>query len=208
MTSTLSINTPSGINFETIISAASNLPAGTTVTLETKEELSKPRTAWNFFVSKKFHEVQENPDMAYRSVSKELGRLWRTKYFTAPIYNQLAKNEAERFKNGEKIYKVIKYDIPINTGAEETKEEKEDKVSYPYKLMKDVKDCKKPRSAYNFFCSWEQETLALQDGMGFKSLGKELARRWNSLSEEDKMPYQEMANKDIKDWFNYHMNKY
>jgi hypothetical protein len=110
----------------------------------------------------------------------------------------MAISEREKFMGGEDVTRVRKY-TQVRQSSELEYEGTE-----PFREMKDVRDAKKPRSAYNFFCFENQTEISKASGMFYRSLGRQLAVEWSLLSMNQKNEYQEMSNKDNQEWNDFH----
>ena len=65
------------------------------------------------------------------------------------------------------------------------------------KAKKDPAAPKRPLSAYMFFSQdWRERVKAENPDAGFGDVGRLLGTKWKEMSEDEKKPYIEMANKD------------
>lgn len=65
------------------------------------------------------------------------------------------------------------------------------------KKKKDKDSPKNPQNAYMFFCNSSREaTKRDNSGIDAKSIIRVISEKWRTMSEEEKMPYKEMADKD------------
>ena len=65
------------------------------------------------------------------------------------------------------------------------------------KKKKDKDSPKNPQNAYMFFCNSSREaTKRDNSGIDAKSIIRVISEKWRTMSEEEKVPYKEMADKD------------
>eukprot|EP00798_Chlamydomonas_sp_ICE-L_P004607 gene4607-14800_t len=65
------------------------------------------------------------------------------------------------------------------------------------KKEKDPNAPKKPLSGYMFFCKDNREAVKEKDSsLKITEIASELGRMWKALTDEEKKPYQEQAEKD------------
>lgn len=140
-----------------------------------------PRSTWiNFLTTKRNENLPEHANLSFGQLCKKLSPIWRdmTDEEKEPYTKQYEKDRA-RFVQEVKLL---------------TKEQK--RVLRAHRRIRKKKKQGKPRtplSAYMFFVSAERENVIKMVTQDFKEVGRELGRRWRSLTPEQRQPYLQKA---------------
>lgn len=133
-----------------------------------------------FCIDKRQKIIEANPEMKAKEIVKELGNMWRN----------LKEKEKQKY---------------VNKSIEDKKRYDNDMENYvpPENTLISVKKTKKGpkrgRTGYIFFCT-ENRPLIKQENseLNTKEITSSLGAKWNSLSEEEKLPYIKLAEEDKK----------
>jgi hypothetical protein len=130
----------------------------------------RTKSSYLFFCAEKRSEVKEsNPNMGPMDVTRELGKLWR----------ELSDEDKEQYKE-------------LSVSDNERYLSEKNNYSSSSESNKDVP--KRSKSAYLFFCAEKRpEVKESNPNMGPMDVTRELGRLWKELSDEEKIPFQELA---------------
>jgi len=126
----------------------------------------------------------KHKDMKNTDVTKKLGEMW----------NKLSDKDKARYKKLSDKDKVrYEKEMESYTPPETTEEETTSKR----KPKKERTGPKRPLSSYMYFCKEERDRIK-EDYPDMKGpdVTKELGVRWKKLSDDDKVPFEELANVD------------
>lgn len=199
MTTTVSFTTNTNGFYNRVHDILSALPEGVDLNVFTMEKLKRPRTAYQFFCMENKENIKESDDMKYRSLGKALGRAWREIKDTeeADKYYEQEEKERYNYNKGIPVYRKSHCVIPNENGFEESKGDEESK-DQEHQEHQEQQELKRPRTAYNFFCMENEESLALRPDMEYRSLGRELGRMWRSLDQNERKRYDKLAKEDAR----------
>eukprot|EP00357_Protocruzia_adherens_P018352 CAMPEP_0114994682 /NCGR_PEP_ID=MMETSP0216-20121206/13281_1 /TAXON_ID=223996 /ORGANISM="Protocruzia adherens, Strain Boccale" /LENGTH=436 /DNA_ID=CAMNT_0002358583 /DNA_START=105 /DNA_END=1415 /DNA_ORIENTATION=+ len=149
------------------------------------KEPPKPKRGMTAFAiySKENREniAAENPELKAPDLMKEIGKRWKELDTEARAeYERKSEVDKERWKRENEIY-MQQQSLTMNG-----------------KKGKDKDGPKRSMSAYMFFNKETRELVKkdLGDDARAPDILKEVAKRWSSLTDEDKIPFAEMARKD------------
>ena len=138
------------------------------------------KSSYIFFCLENREKIKKsNPDMSAKDIIKELGRLWRDlSVDKKEKYIKMSQNDKERY-SGE----INEY-TPSENYANDKKRTKKDGP-------------KRSLTSYIFFCK-EYRTLLKeqQPNLSTKEITSELGKRWKTLTDDQKIPYNDLADED------------
>jgi hypothetical protein len=139
---------------------------------------------------------KENPEMKFVDITRELGSRWNNlSAKDKQVYTDLHDKDVERYQK-----EIESSGVQVQPPAKKSTKEKVEKPKKEAveKKPKDVKtsstEPKRGMSAYIYFCK-EMRPVVKDEipDIASNEILKELGRRWQLLSDEDKKPYNDMA---------------
>lgn len=147
----------------------------------------KPRSAYILFCSENRPKLQKkSPDLNTTQLTSKLGEMWKSVSDKDKArLNELAKKDKERYKSEMQNYtppEGQEEDAPKKRGG---------------KPKKERTGPKRPTSAYLYFCEAMRNKVKEENpDMSGKDITTELGKRWKSLSEKEKAPYNAKGEQD------------
>ena len=141
----------------------------------------------HFCVDKRSKIKDNNPDMSAKDIIKELGRVWREDVTVKEKdkYNKLSNIDKQRYEKEMKDYTP-----PIDTGTITTEKVKREGP-------------KRGLTAYIFFCKNQRPIIKDNNpNLSTKEITIQLGKEWKELSENEKSPYNKLAQDDKKRYEN------
>jgi len=144
----------------------------------------RAKSAYLFFGSDKRAEINaNNPGQSVVDTMKQIGSMWRDLRDKDKIpYQEMADEDKVRYEDEMKDYEVP----AMYRGGKGSK-----------KAKKDPNKPKRAKSAYLYFGSEKRNEINEKSpGQSVVDTMKEIGRMWRELNEDDKTPYQELADED------------
>lgn len=163
----------------------------------------KPLTAYILFCNATRDEIKtENPDFKFVDITRELGSRWKgLTDDDKKVYNDLHDKDVERYQQ-EMEASGIQVEPKTQKKAVKTEKPQQEKtVEKPQKVERKPKEAKssgnEPKrgmSSYIYFCKEMRPVVKAEiPDIASNEILKELGRRWQLLTDEDKKPYNAMA---------------
>eukprot|EP00485_Elphidium_margaritaceum_P002283 CAMPEP_0202685470 /NCGR_PEP_ID=MMETSP1385-20130828/1228_1 /ASSEMBLY_ACC=CAM_ASM_000861 /TAXON_ID=933848 /ORGANISM="Elphidium margaritaceum" /LENGTH=434 /DNA_ID=CAMNT_0049339823 /DNA_START=138 /DNA_END=1442 /DNA_ORIENTATION=+ len=167
----------------------------------------RPASAYFIFSNERRNELKDQyPDKKVTELATLIGGEWKLKSAEEKkVYEDQAGVLKEKYLEGMKTYKPTdEYKEYLNEldawkqakkrfEAGQVDSDDDDKVAMPRK-PKDAKMPKRPLSSYFLFAAAVREqTKSEFPNLPVTQIAKEISKKWNVLSEEDKKPYNEEA---------------
>jgi hypothetical protein len=167
----------------------------------------KPLTAYILFCNATRDEIKnENPEMKFVDITRELGSRWNNlSAEDKAVYTELHDKDVERYEQEMKASgvdpapkkekavkeKVVKEKI-VKEKVEKTK--KAPKEAVEKKPKESSTEPKRGMSAYIYFCKEMRPVVKAEiPDIASNEILKELGRRWQLLSDDEKKPFNAMA---------------
>jgi len=150
----------------------------------------KPLTAYMLFSNQMREKVkQDNPNITFPDVGKELGRLWK-ETTDKEKYEKLAQEGKVRYKKEYEAYKETKSSSSEEEEAPKKKKKKKDPNAPKGKL-----------SGYMIFSRDIRADIKEEfPNATFGETGKHIGEKWRDLSESEKKKYSKLAEIDKERW--------
>ena len=150
-----------------------------------------PKSPWIFFIKEKHKELKlaEDPTQGKRNPSfSELCHTW------SPVWKGLNDQDKRKF---HQLHCLDKERYSRELADLDPSEREKVERSASRRKVRDTDLPKPVRSGYIWFVQTERAKVIVENPqMSFSEIGKELGRRWNALSSEDKAPFRSMNASD------------
>jgi hypothetical protein len=158
--------------------------------------LQKPKascSAFVFFAKDHRKRLQEEfPDDSFQDLSTKLGEAWKSlPADEREYYEELSLIDKCRFKEEKRVYRHLIYQQLSN--ALQNGSVSPDQVSLDI-----LPPLKHPRASFVFFCRHMRPMLRLQADGEKSSFVKPLSVMWNSLNNQQRIPFNQLAEEDLQ----------
>ncbi|OHT01598.1 HMG box family protein [Tritrichomonas foetus] len=161
-------------------------------------KLEKPKascSAFVFFAKDMRKKLQdENPENTFKDVSTKLGEMWKSlPEEDREYYEELSKIDKSRFKEEKRIYRQVLY--------QKLSKALQDGTIQPSQIDKSILPVpKQPRPPFMFYARHVRPMLKMhcEGEKAQAALGKPLSVMWNSLNNQQRIPFNIMSQEDVQ----------
>ncbi|KAK8891891.1 hypothetical protein M9Y10_029113 [Tritrichomonas musculus] len=160
-------------------------------------KIEKPKascSAFVFFAKEMRKKLQdESPNKRFQDISSILGELWKNlPDDEREYYEELSKIDKSRFKEEKKVYRQELY-RRLSKGLQ-------DGTIQPSQVDKSILQTpKQPRPPFLFFSRFARPMLKEHcENDKSQALGKPLSVMWNSLNNQQRIPFNIMSEEDVQ----------